>query len=137
MDIRRTSTAVVWSMVTMAVLGGGCGGDGRVKVGGTVTLNGVPIENGTINFRSFDGGRPTAGSWIKGGRYRVSLAPGKMRVEIQGYRQVGQEHAVANDLSSPIVPKLDPIVPARYNTQTTLEIDVKESQDNVDFLLLR
>jgi len=119
----------------MMVFPGGCGGDGRVQISGVVTLDGVPIESGTIAFRPVDGSGPTAGVLISHGRYSARVWPGRMRVEIQGYKEVGQERALASDPDSPIVPKTEPIVPEKYNTKSILTIDVNEDAGDVDFRL--
>ena len=67
----------------------------------------------------------------------MSFAPGKKSIEIQGYKEVGRGHAMEGDPSSPIVAKTAPIVPAKYNTDTTLMIDVHEGANNGDFSLRR
>ena len=81
------------------------------RSGGAVTFDGKPLERGTIAFRPSDGKGPTACGLIANGRYSCRLAPGKWRVEIEGYKQVGQQWADENDPTSPLVPKLEAIVP--------------------------
>ena len=116
----------------LLLLAGGCGGDGRVEIGGKVTLDGVPVETGTISFQPADGDGPTAEALISNGRYAVAVALGKKKVAIQGYKVVGQEHVFPDDPTSPLAPKTEPIVPEKYNTQTTLTFDVSEAVDDAD-----
>jgi len=117
----------------LLLLVAGCGGDGRVKISGTVTLDGVPIETGTISFHPADGAGPTAESLISEGRYALQVAVGKKKVAIEGYKVVGQEHVFPDDPTSPLAPKTEPIVPEKYNTQTTLTFDVSEAVEDADF----
>ncbi len=118
---------------TMLLLAAGCGGDGRVEIGGTVTLDGVPIENGTISFHPADGDGPTAEGLITNGQYALEVAVGKKKVAIQGYKVVGQEHVFPDDPTSPLASKTEPIVAAKYNTESTLTFDVTKSVDDADF----
>ena len=111
----------------------GCGGDGRIEVGGQVTFDGQPIDRGTIDFLPADGQGPTAGGLIEGGRYSVRVAPGKKRVEIQGFREVGREKVVDFDPDSPVVPITKPFVPAQYNTASTLTFDAQRATDAANF----
>ena len=132
---RHLRHVLSWLVVVLLVFTGSCGGDGRVDVAGQVTFDGKPIDQGTIDFVPADGQGPTAGGLIQGGRYSVRVAPGRKRVEIQGCREVGRGRVVEFDPDSPIVPITKPIVPEKYNTHTTLTIDVKKSVDDADFHL--
>jgi len=118
-----------------ALLLAGCGGDGRIDVAGQVTFDGKPIDQGTIDFVPADGEGPTAGGLIQGGRYSVRVAPGKKRVEIQGYREVGRGRVVEFDPDSPVVPITEPFVPAQYNAASTLTFDAQRSTETADFAL--
>jgi len=126
----RATTCFAAAMLLLAV---GCGGDGRVEIGGTVTLDGVPIENGTISFQPADGDGPTAEALITGGRYTVEVAVGQKKVAIQGYKVVGQQHVFPDDPTSPMTSKTEPIVPTKYNTDSTLTFEVTKATDDANF----
>ena len=128
---------VLGLLVAAMVLLAGCGGDGRVQVTGSVTLDGEPLETGTIAFRPADGQGPTAGALITAGRYTVRVMPGPMFVEIQGFREVGRGRVVEFDPDSPIVAITEPIVPPKYNTATELQVEVSASNRQLDFALRR
>jgi hypothetical protein len=113
----------------------GCEHDRRIEIGGLVTLDGVPLQRGVVEFAPADGRGPTAGALISDGRYTIRVAPGIMKVRIQGYKVVGEERAVAEDPESPVVPKVEPILPARYNAETTLTFEVVRSTTSADFAL--
>jgi len=104
----------------------GCGGDPRISIQGTVTVDGQPVETGAITFLPADGVGQSAGAVIEMGDYSLPLPPGKKIVRIEGFRVVGQQHALPGDTSSQLVPTLEAIVPAKYNSQSTLSIDVPD-----------
>ena len=135
--MRNRPAPLLGIIVSAMVLLAGCGGDGRVQVAGTVTLDGESIETGTIAFRPADGQGPTAGALITAGRYTVRVTPGRMSVEIEGFRETGRGPLEPSDPDSPIVAMTEPIVPPKYNTATELQVDVSASNRRLDFPLRR
>jgi hypothetical protein len=100
-------------------------------VNGTVTLDGQLLEEGSIQLTAVDGSAPTAGAQIVCGKFETRAAITKYRVQIE-----------SNVLRGPGGKKPDPnkkvdkfsdnpgfsvvsLVPAKYNTHTTLELEVK------------
>ncbi len=102
----------------------GCSGDGLNAVSGTVTLDGQPIEKGTIEFMPVDGKGPTAAAVIEEGAYRARVAAGPKQVRIVGYRKTGERRIVPGDASSPKIDIQEQIVPARYNTSSELHCEI-------------
>lgn len=73
----------------------GCGGDGRLGLSGSVTVDGQPLDSGVISFTPAAGTEAnSAGTGIEGGRYRIpaekGLIPGAYRVRIQAYEPTGR-----------------------------------------------
>ena len=140
---RRLFFEVLWSMVPrpplcllLAMLSlAGCNRSGLMEQSGQVTLDGDPVPTGTISFFPADGRGPTAANLIVDGQYTVKAAPGPKRVEIHGYRIVGQAHYIPGDPSSPLVDQKDPIVPERYNVKSELTCQVKRSRSDLHFVL--
>lgn len=103
----------------------GCGGADidRVGVSGTVTLDGQPLENGSILFLP-KGEGPSAGTQIENGRFAIAPSdgpsPGNYRVEIRSFRGTGQM-IPDDDLPGQMVERRDQIIPARYNHASELE----------------
>ena len=128
----RIATWCFWMMVLFL---GGCQGDNLAELSGMVTFNGEPVKNGTISFIPLDGKGQTEGVLIADGRYTVRISPGKMKVEIQGYKEIGRQHVVEGDSKSPLVAKTVPMLPAKFNSQTTLSVDVLKSTRTADFTL--
>ena len=152
MSIRTT----VWlrngfwaSMSAMAILiVSGCSaktGPERATVSGTVTFDGEPLETGLIAFIP-DGATqgPTAGAAIQKGKYATPAGTGPVlgphRVEITAHRTgrviegaglgggVGPSGGVVSE-------KSEMYVPAQYNKNSTLTIDVKSGKNLQDFPL--
>jgi hypothetical protein len=72
-----------------------CSGGSVGSVAGTVTVDGAPVDVGTISFRSVDdGGKGVAGGAIQGGQFqaasRDTLAPGKYTVQVQATKKTGR-----------------------------------------------
>jgi hypothetical protein len=127
---------LICTVVVLAL--GGCSHEDKAKVSGNVLLDGVLIENGTIAFRPVNDDGPTAGGLIVAGRYELRVTPGKKKVEIQGFRKIGERKAMPGEPMSPIVPLTEPIVPAKYNTKTTLTADVTiEGKNEFEFALVQ
>jgi len=99
---------------------GGCGSAGprMVTVSGQVTLNGKPLEEGTIVFQDPQGNAPTAQAVIQQGRYSCQVLPGRKKVIIQGFKVVGQERASRVDPDSPLVDRKEQFLPAKYSSPT-------------------
>jgi hypothetical protein len=130
-------------VVTVLALAGallGCGqkptGPQRGIVHGKVTLDGKPIADGQISLVP---STPGAGSaWttvITDGHYASGAngpVAGKSRVEIRASRNPkGSPDGAGGDWKSNYVEG----IPARYNTQSTLAVDVRSGDNTFDFEL--
>jgi hypothetical protein len=114
----------------------GCGGGGPgATVEGSVTLDGQPVQNGTISFVPADGKTASAGGKIADGKYSVAVPPGPKRVEIAASKVVGQRPAYAGDPNSPMIDITESIIPPRYNAQSELTFEVKAGDNQKDFAL--
>ena len=115
-------------VVTAALLLGGCGPEyaGR-PVAGVVTFQGKPLDQGMIQFYPAEGQATFSGGEIKDGSYaspaEFGLAPGKYHVRINS-----PEGSVPADSVEMVMVKER--IPAKYNAETTLTAEVKESGEN-------
>jgi hypothetical protein len=99
-------------------------------VSGRVTLDGAPLANVWVGFAPQDG-RSSMGLTDQEGRYKLDYlfdTPGA---------KVGP-HTVTittprEDASGGEVPNFRELLPARYNTETTLTADVKPGKNHFDF----
>jgi hypothetical protein len=120
----------------------GCGGTKplpRFAVEGTVTLDGKPLPDGTIQFlpaADTDGGM--VGAKIAGGRFATpavrGAAPGKYRVEIAASRPTGRK--VPDPRREEPLDEFVQYLPERYNAQSTLTAEVTaEGPNRFEFAL--
>lgn len=118
----------------------GCGGDGRVAISGSVTLDGKPVEKGSISFQPEDGIGPGTGAEIKGGCYEITGAaaatPGRKKVSITAVRKTGKQIAAGMPFPSgtmideevtvpPRGMRLAPTYPAEVTAGKKNELDFK------------
>ena len=114
----------------------GCSHTDRCGFDGNVTLDGEPLDRGTISFTSVSGeSRSRSGTTIKMGKYAVEaekgLLPGKYSVRITSPTpSVPDPNAPGYlGLSAPVER-----VPPKYNIKTELEIEIdRESDNSFDF----
>ena len=117
--------------------------NGRLKVTGSVTFAGQPVEEGQIIFEPEAPGAPLATGVIKAGKYEIEPkygpAAGPYRVRIEGYRKKKvanmPPHPYAADSAEPGVVS-EPFLPAEYNARTTLRVEIGADEENIhDFNL--
>ncbi len=119
-------------MLLLAVTG--CGGDAlnRGSVGGKVTLDGTPVAQGTVIFTPVDGTKgPIAMAQIVNGEYSIDKdAPvvGKHLVKIQGFRDTDKKDELGRVVG-------EQFIPAKYNDNTTLKVDIAQGENACDFPL--
>ncbi len=135
--IRPWSYCAVVFMVLIAVTG--CSDSNRGTVSGQVTLDGQPINVGSITFLPSDrsSGQGTGGR-IQDGKYLLegSAAPliGNYMVQIRAFRKSGQmvRPAYAGP-DAPMVEGSEEAVAVEYNGKTTLEIDVQPGHNEANW----
>jgi hypothetical protein len=112
--------------------GPGCG-ERRPQVEGLITLDGVPIEQGAVQFIPANGLGQTAGTGIVAGRYQMPASTGTMRVVINWPQVSGKMLDPTG--SGKMVDRYVESVPERYNEKTELEFTVKPGRNVADFPL--
>ena len=111
----------------------GCGSNGRVAVKGTVTLNGRPLHGAQIEFVPQLGtAAPTVGGDIVEGKFSIGAdkgpLAGRYRVKIVKSGPTGRK--IRDVRSNAIIDEYAQILPARYNEQTELEVEVTSGGPN-------
>lgn len=114
----------------------GCAGDGDFgDVSGTVSYDGIPIEDGQVKFTPADGKGSTGGGTIKGGKYSAAKVPiGNMKVYISGSKVVG-EKKLYNTPDSPVGKITAELLPAKYNDKSDLTFEVKRGSNEKNWEL--
>lgn len=114
----------------------GCGSGtpaNRGSVHGMVTVDGQPAKAGAISFSPKDGMSPTAGGEIVEGRYKVDVPLGLSAVAVRVPKVTGQKK-LYDTPDSPVQPIMTESLPAKYNDETELTLDVKvgDNEQNYD-----
>jgi hypothetical protein len=112
----------------------GCGPSGprTYPVSGTVLFDGKPLPQGDIIFHAARGDMGADAGKIKDGKYSFRAKAGKKKVAILASKEVPGKR---DPLMGPLI---ENYVPARYNDETTLTAEVRESGENqFDFQLQR
>lgn len=125
--------ALAWVLMLGGCLLAGCGGSGKSAISGLIEYDGKPLAKGLIRFVPADGVGPTAEAMIDAGRYTVEVANGKKKVSIAGMEEIG--FTLPGGPSGPKVPEYKEVVPAKYNTATTLTYEVTGPTTDADFNL--
>ena len=120
-------------LVLAALAASGCGRSPPI-LEGIVTLDGEPIDAGTIELFPADGKGPTAGTGIKAGRYRMATAEGPKKVWINSPQKDGTKMLDPGG-SGQMIDRRVESVPARYHEKTGLEITIKPGRNTHDFTL--
>jgi hypothetical protein len=131
------------TLLLLPILGAlaGCGG-GAVRVEGKVTLDGAPVEvGGTISFFSGSGpGSDKGNAPIVGGKYVIAgerarnLTPGTYKVQILWNKLNDKAQARSSDPDS-APQQTTQVIPARYNTESTLTRELRPGTNKLDFEL--
>jgi hypothetical protein len=118
-------------LVQVAIIG--CGGEPKAEVSGTVTLDGVPVENGAIQFYPTGKTGQSTGGGIENGVYKVDASVGEMTVTINASKVVGK-HKAYDTPDSPILDKVAEMIPAEYNSLSKITVNLKAGKnENVNF----
>lgn len=125
------------AFVALLVLGlsvAGCSSADVATVTGTVMVDGEPANAGAVSFFAVDGRAPTAGAPIVDGHYTAHVRPGLCYVQVRVSRVVG-EKKLYDTPESPVRQIRAEVLPAKYNDDTELQLDVKpgHNEQNYDF----
>ena len=100
--------------------------DGLCPVEGTVTLDGQPLEEGSIGMGPMVGQPGTAvGGKIINGEFKLRASEGEMLVNIRSQKKVPIEN-----------PTPDELVPAKYNDRSELKFTVVKGKNQATFDLV-
>lgn len=116
----------------------GCGGgtqDGprTYQIVGTVLYTGEPLKEAELLVKTTDGKHAT-GAKITDGKFQVRVPAGTSIVEITAMRDVPGEFREENPGERVAV--REQYIPAKYNTESTLKLDVTPTTKDVKFELV-
>ncbi len=129
---RRTFRIVA----TALLLVGGCGPrSDRLDISGHVTLDGAPLDGGSIRFSSVgDGKLMAAGAMIQNGAYHIpqqkGLLPGSYHLEINAPDAHAPPVMVRTAPGGPGIAVAPERIPAEYNVNCDKTVDVTADGTN-------
>jgi hypothetical protein len=103
------------------------------EVQGTGKVNGKPVEEGAIDFEPVDGLTPTGGGIITNGQYSAKVPVGLMKVSIKSFKPGPSRKEYENDPNSRMISIKVQELPAKYNTETELQYEVKPGVNEKDW----
>ena len=112
--------------------------DARADIAGDVTLDGAPVETGSILFTPADA-RPgfTAAAPIEKGKYRIARAAGPglgpNTVEVRAQKRTGRRVQKAMAPAGELVDEVVEGVAARFNVKSELRVEVKSGANTANF----
>lgn len=133
--VLRAVRVVPWAVAGLALVG--CSrGDGKLSLAGAVTLDGVPVAQGTLVMTS---GGSAATAVIDHGAFEIAadkgLPPGKYQVRVVAYELTGRE-IPDSEFPDRTVPERRQIIPEVYNERSELLIDLTaDNASNLEFAL--
>lgn len=116
----------------------GCGGGAgptrsTIPVRGKITLDGKPVDGGTITFDPKDGKGGAVSASISAGNYETRVEPGVKTVRVSYPKILRTEPVYPGSENSPMIDITEEAIPARYNSQSRLEKDLTEVSGDVNF----
>jgi hypothetical protein len=122
------------SLALLCLSMAGCGSSKPIMEG-TVALDGVPIEKGTIMLMPIDGKGQTAGCGIEAGKYRMQASPGPRQVLIEANKKDGTMPDPMSPGSGKMIDRYVNYVPEKYNEKSELTVTIKPGLNKHDFKL--
>ena len=112
----------------------GCSRSDMGTVTGSVTVDGEPAKVGAISFFAVDGRAPTAGAPIVDGKFTAQVKPGVCMVQIRVSKVVGKKK-IYDTPDSPVREVWAEVLPAKYNDNTQLKLEVKRGENQKEYAL--
>lgn len=123
-------------VAVLALLQTGCA-EQAASIHGKVTLDGEPVTAGSISFLPASSGGRKAAAAIEQGAYSIpateKLLPGSYRVEISWHKPTGRKIASADPGMT--AEETREVVPAKFNTESTLTVEISGGEAEKDFAL--
>lgn len=101
-------------------------------INGTVLVDGEAPETGSIVFAPTDGKHGPSGGTITDGAYEVTVPVGTSKIEVRVPVVVGQTR-IYNTKDSPIQDVMEESLPAKYNDNSELTLEVTPGKSTHDF----
>jgi hypothetical protein len=134
MIVRSVGRIVLFIMALIGLIAG-CSNNQASDVTGTVTVDGEPVEKGSISFIPADGKSNTAGGDIVNGKYVATNVPvGSMKVQIRVPKVTGKKK-LYETADSAYRDTFSESLPKKFNDQTELRLDVQPGKNEKNWEL--
>ena len=111
--------------------------DGLYPVEGTVTLDGQPLEEGSIGMGPMVGQSGTAvGGKILNGVFKLRASEGEMLVNIRSQKKVPIENPTPDEAAHNVTERTVELIPAKYNDRSELKFTVVKGKNKATFDLV-
>lgn len=131
----KASRQILWWLVTCCVVAVGCTTDAEHgTVSGSVTLDGTPLKTGLVRFVPADGLTASADAQVVDGKFSTTMPIGEKKVSISAPKVVGQRK-MYDTPDSPMVDKVEELLPAQYNSASKLTLAVKSGNQEQNYEL--
>lgn len=129
---------VVAALVCALLVLAGCGSATPLRIQGSVTFNGEPVDGGAIVFYPIGTDAYGKGGEILGGKYVLEgdriPKPGQHRVEVTWNKKTGRT-ILSNDPPNKIDETIQ-VIPKQFNgVKSTLTVEIQADKDTYDFPL--
>ncbi len=129
----KWSATILCAAALLPVLG--CGGSSDVSaVEGVVTLDGEPVPHATVEFTPIGEGRPSTGRTDENGHYELAYTATQTGAKIGEHKVTIMTGGMKSDASGDLV-AVPETIPAQYNEQTHLVVEVTSGANTHDFAL--
>jgi len=133
------ASARVWICLVVISSIAGCSSESASSLSGKATFDGAPIPDGNIRLDPIgDTPGPGGAAKIIAGKYEIprdaGMLAGKHQVLISAARATGRQVRAENLNGGPsTIAEIAPYIPARYNANTELDVDLKPGENTEDF----
>ena len=126
-------------LLCTSVVSLGCGGAAPAgpklyKAAGTVTLDGKPLKEADMVFRSADG-KHSAGAKVTDGKFSTKLAAGSVIVEISALVD-SPDGKFREENPGEKVPVKVQLIPKKYNSESSLKEEIKGDNESLKYDLM-
>jgi hypothetical protein len=131
----RVQAAAICAVLGAALSGCGQRAADQGAIGGEVRFDGKPLATGSVLLTPMQGVKgAVVGGRIENGRYQLAgVAVGQNRVEIRSLRKAGRMVQKPMAPLGQMVEADEEAIPSRFNSASTLTVDVKLGQNTADF----
>lgn len=120
----------LWIAGNLSGCGDPAGGVVTVPIAGTVTMEGEPLESGSLTLSPADGQGATAGAVIQKGKFSAKVPPGSKLVQISSSKVVGQQKALDDPNDHRMIDIVEDRVAPEFNISSTLTCEIPENGTN-------